>query len=267
MSQSTQLLKDKWIVVTRPEHQAKKLCKRLKKAGAEVILFPLIEISPPDDLSLVKQKLSKLTEYDLIIFISPNAVEECLKWLDATLLQGMTIASVGAKTTKKLLSHGIHVNISPQKNYNSEALLALPDMQKFGLSASGKPHKVAILRGEGGREHLKKSLDKQGCAVDYIELYKRSCPQDSLDTLKNKALENQLDMILITSGTSIDHLFSLQAKNNDNNWLNSTPLLVGSERIKQQVLKHTSHHGALLSTLNPSDENLLEKLLEWSEST
>jgi uroporphyrinogen-III synthase len=265
MNQSKQLLKDKWIVVTRPEHQAEQLCKKLKQAGAEVILFPLIEISPPDDLSLTKHQLSKLTEYDLIIFVSPNAVEECLKWFDAKTLPRLNIATVGAKTAAKLLSHGIQVQISPQNNYNSEALLALPEIQKLGFSASDKNHKVAILRGEGGRELLKETLEKQGCTVDYIELYKRSCPQNSLDTLKNKAKENQLDIILITSGTSIDHLFSLQEENNDNDWLNNVPLLVGSERIKQQVLSSTSHHGALISTENPSDENLLEKLLEWSK--
>ena len=273
MNQSTLPLKDKWIAVTRPEHQAEQLCKHLKNAGAEVILFPLIEISPPQNLSLAKHKLNKLIEYDLIIFISPNAVEECLKWVDATILQGSSIASVGAKTTATLLSHGIQVDISPQ-NYNSEALLALLEVRKLGLTAQGKPHKVAILRGENGREFLKKALEKQGCVVDYIEVYQRSCPQDSLKQLTDKVQRNQLDMILITSCTSIEHLFTLQTQNAiehdcnaDCDWLNSAPLLVGSERIKQQVLSCTSHRGTLLSAKNPSDEKLLEKLLEWSKST
>jgi uroporphyrinogen-III synthase len=266
MNQSTQPFKDKWIVVTRPEHQAKQLCDSLKQAGAEVILFPLIEISPPQDLPLAKQKLSKLTECDLLIFISPNAVDECLKWLDKESLQGMTIASVGAKTTAQLLMHGIEASISPKKNYNSEALLALAEIQNLGETASGKPHKVVILRGEGGRDFLKESLENQGCEVEYIELYRRTCPQDSLERLKSRALSHQLDMILITSGTSIEHLFALQAQNKGNDWLNSAPLLVGSERIKQQVLRCTSHHGALLSTVNPSDENLYQKLLEWSKT-
>lgn len=265
MSQSKQPLKDKWIVVTRPEHQAGQLCKDLKKAGAEVILFPLIEIIPPEDLALARQQLSHVTDYDLIIFISPNAVKECLKWVDATTLQNINVASVGAKTTATLLKHGIQVTISPQKNYNSEALLALPEVQKLGLTAQGKPHKIAILRGEGGREFLKNTLEKQGCVVDYIELYKRSCPQQSLQQLTEKAQSNQLDMILITSGSSIEHLFALQAQTN-NDWLTSAPLLVGSERIKQQVLKSTSHHGTLLSTQNPSDESLFGRLLEWSKS-
>ncbi len=267
MSQPTPPLKDKWIVVTRPQHQAEQLCNDLKNAGAEVILFPLIKIIPPQKLSLAKQKLSKLTDYDLIVFISPNAVEECLKWLNITALKGLTIASVGAKTTAQLLRHGIQVTISPLKNYNSESLLSLPEIQKFGLSTSGKPHKIAILRGEGGREFLKDALEKQGCVVEYIELYQRSCPQSSLRTLEIQAKKSQLDMILITSGTSIEHLFALQAQNDNNDWLNSAPLLVGSERIRQQVLRYTSHHGTLLSTTNPSDENLFEKLLKWSKST
>ena len=267
MNQATQPLKDKWIVVTRPEHQAEKLCKKLEEAGAGVILFPLIEISPPQDLALAKQKLKKLTEYDLLIFISPNAVDESLKWIDKDSLQGMTIAAVGAKTKAQLLMHGIEANISPEKNYNSEALLALPEIQNLGETATGKPHKVGILRGEGGRDFLKESLEEQGCKVEYIELYRRTCPQDSLDTLKSSAQSHQLDMILITSGTSVDYLFALKAQSKSDDWLDRTPLLVGSERIKQQVLRCTSHHGALLSTVNPSDENLYQKLLEWSKTT
>ncbi len=260
------LLKDKWIVVTRPAHQAGQLCNKLKKAGAGVILFPLIEISPPQDLALAKQQLSHLTDYDLIIFISPNAVEECLKWADAKTLQTLNIASVGAKTTATLLKHDIRVTISPQKNYNSEALLALPEIQQLGLTTQGKPHKIAILRGESGREFLKDSLEKQGCRVEYIELYKRTCPQKSLQQLTDKAQQKQLDMIVMTSGSSIEHLFALQTQNNSS-WLINAPLLVGSERMKQLVLKTTSHRGTLLSTQNPSDDNVFEELLNWSKRT
>ena len=266
MKQSTQPLKDKWIVVTRPEHQAGALSKRLEQAGARVILFPLIAIRPAQNIALAKKQLTQLAAYDLLVFVSPNAVDACLKWVNIASLQSCKIASVGAKTKAKLISYGLDVKISPQENYNSEALLALPEMKKLGLSDSGKPHKVAILRGEGGRNFLKESLEKQGCQVDYIELYQRKCPQNSLDALKEKAANNQLDVIIMTSGTSVKNLFALQAQA-AHDWLNTTTLLAGSERIKQQVLSSTSHTGLVLSTLNPGDEKLYQKLLEWSKTT
>lgn len=73
--------------------------------------------------------------------------------------------------------------------------------------------------------------------------------------------------MLITSGTSIKNLYALQETKEDENWLNQMSLIVGSERIKRQVLSSTSHAGELLSTINPSDENLYEEVLEWSKQS
>ena len=262
MNQATLPLQDKWIVITRPEHQSENIKHILEQAGAHVILFPLLAISPPDNLEHSKHCLENITNYDLVIFISPNAVEEGLKWLNAASLKEIKVASVGAKTSAQLTQHRIQVAFSPKENFNSEALLALPEMKSLG---SGK--KIAILRGEGGRDFLKNKLEQQGCKVDYIDLYKRICPQKELKTLRYHYENKHLDIILITSGTSIDHLFSLKEQNNMNDWLDDICLLVGSERIKQQVLNNTSHRGMLLASSNPSDENLYQKLLEWSKNT
>ncbi|MEE9444401.1 MAG: uroporphyrinogen-III synthase [Cocleimonas sp.] len=255
-------LQDKWIVVTRPKHQAGVIKKTLEHAGAHVILFPLLEISPPDNFELSQQRLKKITDYDLVIFISPNAVEQSLKWLKPISLQGLTVVAVGTKTSILLTQYGIQVAFSPKDNFNSESLLALPEMKNLGL---GK--KIAILRGEGGRDFLKEQLGLQGCKVDYIDLYKRNCPQNNLEVLTQHHKNKQLDIILITSGTSIEHLFSIKENNSGNDWLDDARLLVGSDRIKQQILNSTTHCGELISSDNPSDENIYQKLLEWSKST
>lgn len=262
MTEPTLPLKDKWIVVTRPKHQAEDLRLMLESAGANVILFPLLEISPPADIKTAKQQLESLIDKDLIIFISPNSVDECFKWVDPSRLTNTIIASVGAKTTQKLNNYGVQVSVSPGSIFNSESLLSLPDIKRLGGKKS-----IAILRGEDGRDLLKQKLEQQGCKVTYIDLYKRTCPQSNLKTLREFASNKQLDIILITSGTSIKNLYSLQKDNKDNTWLNQTSFIVGSERIKQQVLSSTSHSGQLLSTINPSDENLYQKVLEWSKNT
>ncbi|HIO96395.1 MAG TPA: uroporphyrinogen-III synthase [Leucothrix sp.] len=262
MRKVTLALQDKWVVVTRPKHQAGSITKTLEEAGAHVILFPLLEINPPDNFELSKQRLDKILNYDLVIFISPNAVEQGLKWLNPSSLQGLEVTAVGAKTSALLTQYGMRVDFSPKGNFNSEALLALPEMRNLG---SGK--KIAILRGEGGRDFLKEQLELQGCNVDYINLYKRSCPQKNLEVLKEYHKNKQLDIILLTSGTSAAHLFLMKDKYGNNDWLNDTCLLAGSNRIKQQVLSRTSHRGELLSSSNPSDETIYQKLLEWSKST
>jgi len=254
-------LKNRWIAITRPAHQAGKLIKKLESNGARVIPFPLLEIKSPGNFELSKQRLGKILDYDLVIFISPNAVEQGLKWLNPSSLQGVEVTAVGGGTSALLTQYGIGVDFSPKSNFNTEALLALPEMRNLG---SGK--KIAILRGEGGRDFLKEQLELQGCNVDYVNLYKRSCPQKNLEVLKEHHKNKQLDIILLTSGTSAAHLFLMKDQYGNNDWLNDTCLLAGSNRIKQQVLSRTSHRGELLSSSNPSDETIYQKLLEWSKS-
>lgn len=249
-------LENKWIVVTRPKHQADNLRKKLEAAGAHVILFPLLEIRAPDNQSFVQQQLSELDSYDLVIFVSPNAVVQTLKRVSSAAFGSSKIAAIGKKTTKLLEEHGLNVNFSPKEIFNSEALLAVPGMRGF---TSGS--KVVILRADGGRDFLKDSLQKNGAHVDYVNVYKKYCPQNDLQLLAEHFNRNELDVILISSGNSLEYLFGFQS---ENTWLNEVSLLVGSERIKKQLADLTDYQGKLLSTQDPSDETFFQQLLKWA---
>ena len=149
---SNSSLKGKWIVITRPKHQAESFTKNIQKVGGCALHFPLIEITPFND-DETKQTLNTLVNFDMVIFVSSNAVEQCINLVGADILQNKILVTVGKKTASTLNSYNLSVAYCPSKFFNSEALLAINEFRK---EATGK--KIAIIRGSSGRDYLKNGL-------------------------------------------------------------------------------------------------------------
>ena len=246
-------LKDKWIVITRPVHQSENLKRALELEDAKPILFPLIEIIPPADLGLVKKQLDNVQAYDLIVFVSVNAVKHTFEKISPSVLQNVKVATTGKKTADALKQLGIKIDFCPKDIFNSEALLA---MLEFSDYCAGK--KVAIMRAEGGRDLLRKALQKKDASVDYLNVYQRVCPQKDLAVLEQRAKQGELDVILLTSGTSVANFFGLV---HDLNWVNQLTLILGSPRMQKKI--PDSFQGKLLIAEDPSDETLYKKLTDF----
>ena len=242
-------LKNRWIAITRPAHQAGKLIKKLESNGARVIPFPLLEIVEPKAPYLLQQQLSNLGRFDTAIFISPNAVERALKYISKAQLKSLKIAAVGKKTALSLHNNGLTVDYFPDKLFNSEALLALDAMQLV------KNQHIIIFRGEGGRDLLRDTLRQRGASVTYRNVYARRCPADNIGLLKQHYHQQKLDIIVLTSGESLQHLLRLA---NNEEWISHVPLLVGSKRIKQQFQQQFA--GKLWVAPDPSDETIFHTL-------
>jgi len=75
-------LAGKNVVVTRPAHQAQAFARLIKDAGGRAILFPAIEIRDVKDPWSVTRLVDRLDQYDLAIFVSPNAVERAMLLAD-----------------------------------------------------------------------------------------------------------------------------------------------------------------------------------------
>jgi len=246
-------LKDKWIVITRPAHQSENLKCKIELAGAKSILFPLIEIIPPADLGLVEKQLDNLQAYDLVVFVSANAVKHTFEKISPAVLRNVKVATMGKKTADALEQLGIKIDFCPKDIFNSEALLA---MSEFSDYCADK--KIAIIRGEGGRDLLRHELQKKGACVDYINTYQRVCPQKDLDVLEQRAKQGKLDVILLTSGTSVANFFGLAQ---EENWINQLTLMLGSPRMQKKI--PDSFQGKLLIAEDPSDETLYKKLTDF----
>ena len=152
------------VVLTRPRELAEAFARLLERRGVRAIVFPTIEIHP----LAPPRALSRLTDHDLAIFVSPSAVRVALAaqppW------PPRLAAALGAGTRRELERAGVKAVIAPATGADSEALLALPDMQ----SLRGK--RVLIVRGKGGRELVTESLAARGALVEHAVCYRRARP-------------------------------------------------------------------------------------------
>jgi uroporphyrinogen-III synthase len=205
------------VLVTRPEAQAKTLLERLVTLGAEVVALPVIEIvaiAPTSWLAV------DLTEQDMLIFVSRNAVLSFMAGFEGTLPEEMQCVAVGAATAKCLFESGLTVDIQAPPPAGSESLLALSEMQDM------TDKRVVIVRGETGRELLADTLIARGATITYLEVYRRCVPNYD-GTRVTEALS--VDWLIVTSVAGLQNL--CQIVNNEG--IKLKMLLVVSERIKQ----------------------------------
>ena len=247
------------ILVTRPAQQADKLCQLIAEQGGVAVRFPTIAIvgleGSSDKLNnnepAATNPLPQLSNCQWLIFISANAVNFALKAIDGKIgkLQTTKIAAIGQATARELKLSGLQVDLLPQTGFDSEAILAMPEMQQV----NGQD--ILIVRGQGGREELANILRNRGAKVSYWEVYKRLMPQvDSSEVIE--LLENkQLHLIIITSFEALQNLIVMLGANN-NKALVKVPLVVVSNRISQLAAELGFTRMAVADS--PSDQAIIE---------
>lgn len=237
------------VVITRPESQSKELEKKIQKVGGCPFLFPLIEITPFNDKTTQLQ-LGNLQTYDLILFVSSNAVEQLINLVGTNILKTKTLVTIGKKTANTLNKHGLDVDLYPTSLFNSEALLSIDKFREHS-----KDKNIAIIRGSSGRDYLRNNLVELGASVDYINVYTRHCPQQNLLKLKQFAQGKTNVVVLLTSASSTASFFKLA---NNEKWINELILLIGSPRMQHEI--PVQFKGKILIADDPSDETLFKKL-------
>jgi uroporphyrinogen-III synthase len=224
------------ILVTRPRAQAAALARLIEQAGGVAHLFPAIEIEdvPPPPA------LDRLREFDLAIFVSPTAVAKVMP------RQVPRVAAVGAGTRRALEKHGIADVIAPSSGADSEALLAVPELQEM------KGKRVAILRGDGGRALLGQTLAARGARVEHVTCYRRLRPQAPARAWR----AGELAAVTVSSGQGLANLFEVL----DAALLRSTPLFVPHVRIAEQARALQAREVVLAGH---SDEDMLAALVAY----
>lgn len=228
MSQSSLPLAGRGIVITRPAHQAQALADLVRAAGGHPIVFPVLEILDAEDLRPLNALIDRLDEFDLAIFISPNAVKKALNLIGArrALPARLRIAAIGRGSVKALGQFGVTDVIAPVARFDSEALLDLPAL----ADVAGK--RVVIFRGEGGRELLGDTLVRRGARLEYAECYRRGKPNVDAAPLMKAWARSELHAIVVTSSEGLRNLFDVVGKLGQA-WLRKTPLVVPHPRIAE----------------------------------
>ncbi len=253
-----QTLRGIGVLVTRPAHQAINLARLIEQAGGSAILFPTIDIVPPADPARLLALLERLAEFDLAIFVSPNAVEQTFGWLRSQRRSWpaeLRVACVGPGSARALAQAGIRDVLVPAVGADSEALLTLPALQ----AVAGK--RVVIFRGGGGRELLADTLKQRGATVTYAECYRRARPTADTAKLVDTWRNDRIHVVSITSTDGLRNLYGMLG-DTDRGWLLHTPVVVVSKAQAAECRRLGFANEALIATAG-SDEAILETIKAW----
>lgn len=248
------------VVITRPAHQAGSLAQRVEQEGGRAILFPALEIFDAEDMTRLSDIADRLEQFDLAVFISPNAVDKAMNLVRSRREWPQTLrcAAVGKGSSKALARFGIDRVLVPPGRFDSEALLALPELNQV------KGKKVVIFRGEGGRELLGEELVRRGADLTMVECYRRGKPVAAdVDALLRLWARGEVDAVTATSGESVRNLFDLVGKLGQQ-WLRKTPLFAFHENIAA-VARELGVEQVYVTAAG--DEGLLGGLIEWRQKT
>ena len=236
------------VLVTRPAAPAASLAANIEQLGGTAVLLPAIGIVP--------LAASEVVDHDLVIFVSVNAVAHGARFVTKTAT--MRIAAIGKATASALAEAGLPVDLVPESGFNSEGLLAHPELNL------GAHSRVLIVRGEGGRELLQETFAAHGCSVTTLDVYRRVLP--TLEAARRDEIENLwagggVDVVTATSVETLQNLVSLLSERG-RDALRVTPLLVASRRIMSAAAEMDLQGPCLLAT-GADDAALVGALSYW----
>jgi uroporphyrinogen-III synthase len=228
------------ILVTRPREQAAHLARLIEQAGGRPVLFPAIEIEEV----AAPAALERLREFDLAIFVSPTAVAKVMQRVRAWPAE-LRAAAVGAGTRRELEKWGITHVFAPQAGADSEALLAVPELQQ----CAGQ--RIVIFRGEGGRALLGDTLAQRGAQIEFAACYRRTRPI-GLQTWK----PDEIAAVTVSSAQGLANLFEML----EPAFLQTTPLFVPHPRIADEARARSVRE---VLVAGPSDDDMLHRLVAY----
>lgn len=163
------------VVVTRPGAAGRALADELAGAGQPALWLPAFEFGPAPDEAQARAVLATLGEFDLAIFVSPQAVRATAALLAQPWPPQTTIAAVGAGTRAAVLASipgAASAGLLPAREQDlhgsgSESLWPLLQAMQ------PPPRRVLLLRAQGGREWLAEKLRATGSAVTPLAVYTR----------------------------------------------------------------------------------------------
>ena len=246
------------VLVTRPAGQAQGLLDELSAAGfGPVHHFPMLVLRPIEQLAPEQhQHLLELDLYQHIIFISANAVRFGLERIDdywPQLPTGISWYAIGDTTAQLLRDRGL-APLTPGESMSSEGLLSLPELQ----SVEGQ--RVLIVKGQGGRETLRQTLDQRGARVDELACYSRNGPQVPADSLLKLLSDGAIDVAMISSGEGLVNMLTLLS-DQESTKFKHIGLIVPSARVAAKAQQ--AGFNDVVTAANASDAAMLQALQRW----
>ena len=220
--------------------------------GGTCVQFPLLEIFPLADNIKLLALIARLHEFQLAIFISPNAVQYGMEAIlkSGGLPPSLPVATIGQSSANALHGYGVANVIAPQGKFDSESLLALPELQTV------RHKRIVIFRGDNGRELLGDTLKSRGAIVEYAACYHRGKPQQDISGL----LAAKPSLLSVSSSEALRNLYDM-LNPACRERIMALPLFVSHARIAAAAHKLGWHN--IIETAD-GDNGLLYALVSWA---
>ncbi len=187
------------IAVTRAVHQAAEMINLLEKAGANVLHYPAIAVSPPENPRDLDAALQQASVWDWVIFTSANAVEAVAQRLEALHLpldsfRRANIAAVGPATARAVETRlGLRVALTPPKAVGESLLEALPIVPR---------ERVLLPRAAKARNVLPDGLRQRGIDLQVVNAYQTVIGQGG-DDLPAALRAREVHAVTFTSPSTV----------------------------------------------------------------
>lgn len=189
-------LRNKTILLTRPRQQSQQLRQELEARGAVVLLAPLIRTEPVDQ-EIAKRVISRLAEFDWIVFTSVNGVEffqARFSEADGRMPEHLQVAAIGPATADAARRHNWKVSLVPE-SANSEGLIKA--FQRLDL----KGKKFVLFLAEKTRDILPGALTAAGVHLTQVAVYRTVPDLEGAAALRDLAW-SKIDAVVFMSGSA-----------------------------------------------------------------
>jgi len=201
-------LRGKTIVITRTVEQSKDSAEMFKQLGADVIIFPTLDVVPPDNWKEFDLIITGKSKIHFLIFTSVHAVKMFLKRCEELAIifdfENTKVVAVGNKTASICEKNNIPVNIIPQK-FSSTGVIE--ELINYDL----RNKLIFIPRSAIGREELPEGLKALGTEIKTAPVYNISLPsEDNIKKSVETLNKTKPDLFIFTSPSTFENFVRIQ---------------------------------------------------------
>jgi uroporphyrinogen-III synthase len=227
------------VIVTRPAAAGERLHRRLLASGWDAVWCPAFDIAAAPDAPAARTVLRGLQRFDLVVFVSPNAVRAALALMGRPWPQHVAVGAVGDATAATVraelaLSPDVPLIAPAGEGAGSEAFWS-------AWTQSGRvARRVLILRAQQGREWLAERFIAAGAEVEVLPVYTRtghSLDATTGDLLRRAMSAQRPAAAVFSSSEAVDALDGqLSTLPGAAPWLRQGLALATHERIRERLL-------------------------------
>lgn len=214
------------FLIVRPQGKAQQTVAHFEQHLLQAQALPILNIALSDD-RLILETLNH-AQPQCVIVTSTYAAQWLLNVADICTvnLSQVFFVCVGASTANLLKTITSSSRLFVAVPENSEGLVMHAHLQ----NVNKKP--IVILKGEGGRDLIARTLNERGAIVSTLNVYKREVNKHAIDAFTFEA--SSIKCIIVTSIEIVQLLLA----NMNQQWLTSCKWIVASQRIKDYACTH-----------------------------